>query len=78
MRNLANGASGIRTHTWRNQSPLPYLFGDSPKIFLPLRTITKAGERIVCDIIITFSSTNNICGELWILIYKQLPKFIFR
>ena len=26
-------------------------FGDSPKIFLPLRTITKAGERIVCDII---------------------------
>ena len=26
-------------------------FGDSPRIFLPLRTITKAGERIVCDII---------------------------
>lgn len=66
MRNLANGASGIRTHTWRNQSPLPYLFGDSPKIFLPLRTITKAGERIECVIIFllcVLQLQHNLCGE---------------
>lgn len=46
MRNLASWASGIRTRTWRNQSPLPYLLAIALESFSHSAPLQKQEKEL--------------------------------